>query len=333
MMRRFILESTAYWVNEYKVDGYRFDLLGLMDLETVTRLTRALRAIDPNLLIHGEPWSGGETPIDKTEKGDQRGRGFAVFNDHFRDAVKGGVFDRNPAFVQMGTEIDRIKKGIRGAVTDFADSPLEAIGYVECHDNHTFWDRLELTTKNRADVTDEDRKRMDRMGATLVFTSQGIPFLQAGQEMLRTKGGNENSYNAPDAVNMIRWDWKVEHRNIFEYYRGLIALRKAHPMFHMKTKAEVLANLRFLDDDLKIRVPAKCVAYELTRGKTGDSWEAAVVLFNADSKPVEFAVPAGEWTIVVDDDEAGTGPVKTGPSKVSGGTVTVPARSAMVMGR
>jgi len=331
MMRRFIIESCKYWVNEYKVDGFRFDLMGLHDLETMAQLVNELRAIDPNLLIHGEPWSGGDTPIKKTEKGSQRGRRFAVLNDHFRDAIKGGVFDRNPAFVQTGSHIDRIKKGILGAVTDFADNPLETMIYCACHDNHTFWDRLILTTRNQTRITDEDRRRMNRMGAVLVLTSQGIPFLHSGQEMLRTKGGNENSYNAPDSVNKIRWSWKLENRDIFEYYRGLIALRKAHPMFRMKTRRAVLANIKFLDDHLGIRVPAKCVGYQIDGRGTGDEWEQALVLYNAREAPVEFTIPDGEWTIVVDEDEAGVTPVTSGPSTASGGSVQVPGRSAMVL--
>jgi pullulanase len=334
MMRRFIIESCKYWVNEYKVDGFRFDLMGLHDLETMTQLVQELRAIDPNLLIHGEPWSGGDTPIKKTEKGSQRGKQFAVFNDHFRDAVKGGVFDTNPAFVQAGTHIDRIKQGIRGAVTDFADGPLESIGYVACHDNHTFWDRLQLTTRNLPGITDEDRKRMNRMGAVLVLTSQGIPFLHSGQEMLRSKGGNENSYNAPDAVNMIRWDQKMENRDIFEYYKGLIALRKAHPMFRQTTRVSVMNTVKFLDDDLGYPVPAKCVAYLIKGKRLGDEWDEALVLFNANRQRASFKVPPGEeWTVVVDEDEAGVTPVKTGPATISGVTVTVPGRSAMILHR
>lgn len=332
MMRRFMIESCKYWVNEYRVDGFRFDLMGLHDLETMTELVRELRAIDPDLLIHGEPWTRGETPIKPTVKGAQRGKKFAVFNDHFRDAVNGGVFDQKPGYVQAGIHIDRIRKGIEGAVNDFADSPLESIGYVACHDNHTFWDRLLLTTGDRRDVTDGDRKRMDRMGAVLVLTSQGIPFLHSGQEMLRTKGGNENSYNAQDSVNKIRWRWKLENRDVFEYYRGLIALRKAHPMFRMKTRREVLENLKFLDELGYPLAPAS-VAYRLTRGRSGDEWREALVLYNPNPRAVEFSIPEGEWTVVVDEDEAGVTPVGTGSSKVSGGSVTLPERSAMVMFR
>ena len=330
MARKFILDSVEYWVREYKVDGYRFDLMGLIDLETMEQIVQRLRAIDPHLLIHGEPWTGGQTPITPTVKGMQRGKGFTVFGDHFRDAIKGGVFDLNPGYVQTGINIDRIKKGIQGSINDFTAAPVEVINYSACHDNHTFWDRLLLTTRNRADVDDADRIRMNKLGAALVLTSQGIPFLHSGQEMLRTKGGDENSYNKPDSVNKIRWQWKVDHRDVFEYYRGLIALRKAHPIFRMKTRQEVIENLKFFDDHLGLTVPPRCVAYQLTRGASGDIWEKVLVLFNADEQERQFTLPQGRWVVVVDEDEAGSEPVRSGPQKMEK-QAGVPGRSAMVM--
>jgi pullulanase len=331
MARKFILDSVEYWVEQYKVDGFRFDLMGLMDLETVVQIVQRLRAIDPHLLIHGEPWTAGSTPITPTVKGAQRGKGFAVFGDHFRDAIKGGVFDLNPGYLQAGINIERVKKGIQGSINDFTDSPLEAINYVACHDNRTFWDRLVITTEKKKRITEGDRVRMNKMGAVLVLTSQGIPFLHSGQEMLRTKGGDYNSYNKPDAVNKIRWQWKVDHRDVFEYYKGLIALRKGHPIFRMKTKREVLDNLKFFDDHLGIPVPPQCIAYQLTRGNSGDTWNRVVLLFNPNKNQVIFSLPPGQWTVVVDEDEAGDTPVKTGQRAFSKGKAKVPGRSAMVM--
>ncbi|MCK4596976.1 hypothetical protein KAU04_03020 [bacterium] len=173
--------------------------------------------------------------------------------------------------------------------------------------------------------------RMNKMGAALVLTSQGIPFIHSGQEMLRTKGGDHNSYNKPDAVNKIRWQWKVDHRDVFEYYRGLIALRKGHPIFRMKTREEVLGNLRFFDDHLGIPVPARCIAYRLTSGNSGDVWDQVLLLFNPNQEQVTFSLPEGKWTVVVDEDEAGETPVKTGPAVLSKGEAQVPGTSAMVM--
>jgi len=333
MMRKFIVESCKYWVEEYDVDGFRFDLMGLHDLETMVEIVETCRAIKPDIVIHGEPWTGGETPIMPTGKGAQKGKGFAVFGDHFRDAIKGGVFDESKGYVQAGISIDKIKRGIAGSIDDFTDSPLEALNYVASHDNHTFWDRLIVTTRNDAMVEDIDRKRMDNLGAVLVFTSQGIPFMHSGQEMLRTKRGNSNSYNQPDAVNMINWDLKRTNMDIFEYYKGLIALRKAHPMFKMATRQDVKANLKFFDSDLGIGVPGRCVAYKLTKGNSGDSWNEVLVMFNANPNAVTFTIPDGDWTVVVDGDQAGTEPVTTGESSVSGDKVEVAGVSAKVMYR
>ncbi len=333
MMRRFMLESVKYWVREYGVDGFRFDLLGLMDLATATQIVEELKAIKPEIIIYGEPWAGGDTPITPLSKGSQRGKGFAVFGDNFRDAIKGGVFDLNKGYVQAGINIDKIKRGIEGSINDFADSPVEAINYVASHDNHTLWDRLVVTTRNDRNVTDTDRKRMDKLAAVLVLTSQGIPFLEGGQDMLRTRHGDSNSYNRPDSVNAIRWEWKKANEDIFSYYRGLIALRKAHPIFRMKTKEEVLANLKFFDDQLGIAVPPKCVGYRLTKGNSGDAWSEVLVLLNPNPMDVAFTIPDGDWTIVVDDDESGMVPAKTGPSGVTGSKVPVPRTSAMILYR
>jgi pullulanase len=333
MMRKFMLESTKYWVEKYGVDGFRFDLMGLTDLETIVRIVEELKAIKPDIIIYGEPWTGGETPINPTVKGMQRGKGFSVFGDHFRDAIKGGVFDINKGFVQAGVDIDRIKKGIMGSINDFTQDPPEAINYVASHDNRTFWDRLVVTTRGDRNVTDQDRRRMDKLGAVLVLTSQGIPFLQSGQEMLRTKRGSDNSYNQPDAINMINWQWKKDNLDIFEYYRGLIALRKAHPIFRMTTREAVIENLEFLDDDLGIPVPARCVAYKLMAGDSGDAWDEVLLLFNPNPNAVTFTIPKGTWTVVVNGDEAGTAPVEAGGGRISGDKAEVAGISAMVLYR
>src|SRR5262245_12213244 len=212
MARRYLIDMLKRWVVEYKVDGFRFDLLGLIDRETMEQVAIELRAIDPLLLIYGEPWAGGETPIEITHKGMQRSKGWAVFNDHFRDTLKGHVFNsRETGFIQTGEHIPEVKRGICGSIDDFADSPLESINYIECHDNHTLWDRLVISTIDDARITDAQRRALDKLAAAIIFTSMGIPFIQCGQEFLRTKGGDHNSYDKPDSVNMIRWHDKAEH--------------------------------------------------------------------------------------------------------------------------
>jgi pullulanase len=333
MARRYVIDSVKYWVNEYKVDGFRFDLLGLIDLETVREVVRELRAIDPNLLIYGEPWAGGPTPIQINGKGSQRGGGWAVFNDHFRDALKGNVFDaRATGFIQSGFNVDEVKKGVRGAVDDFTDSPLEAVNYVECHDNHTLWDRLLISTAENASVTAADRRAMDKLAAAIVFTSQGIPFIQSGQEFLRTKGGDHNSYDKPDAVNMIRWREKAEQYDVVEYYRGLIELRRAHPLFRLETAGEARGALKFLDDQLGLPVPEGCVGFLIEDGAGRDEWSRALVLLNPQAKAVEFAIPEGGWRIFGDARHAGNSELRQSADRLGAGRALVTPRSALILG-
>ncbi len=301
MARRYILDCLKHWVTEYKVDGFRFDLLGLTDRETVELIVSELRAIEPNLLIYGEPWAGGDSPIELTVKGMQRGEGWAVFNNHFRDAVKGQVFDgRAQGFIQNGSNQHGIKLGMRAALDDFTDAPTETINYIECHDNHTLWDRLLISTIDDSRITAEDRRAMAKLGALILLTAQGIPFIHAGQEFLRSKGGDHNSYNQPDAVNMIRWAQKAENYDVFEYYRGLIAMRRSHPIFRMAKAAAVREGVKFLDDDLGLRVAEGCLAVQFTDTTGKDAWARVLLLMNPQRMLTPFALPAGEWRLAVD---------------------------------
>ncbi len=329
----YIIDCLKHWVTEYKIDGFRFDLMGLIDRETLRQIAEELRAIDPNLLIYGEPWAGGSTPIEITWKGTQRSQGWSVFNDHYRDALKGNVFNaRETGFSQSGNHIHGVKLGLRGAIDDFSDSPIEAINYVECHDNHTLWDRLKISTADDARITDADRRAMDKLTAAALFTSQGIPFIQAGQEFLRTKGGDHNSYDKPDSVNMIRWREKLEHRDVYEYYKGLIALRREHRLFRLETADEVRRSVRFLDDQLGLAVPIGCVAYLIEDEEGSDSWTRALVLLNASARLAELKIPKGNWQVFADNKEANTSPLKLATQLITETTATVAPRSALVLG-
>lgn len=332
MARRFLLDSLKYWVEEYKVDGFRFDLLGLIDRETVTMIASELHAIDPNLLIYGEPWAGGTTPIEITEKGAQRSRGWAVFNDHFRDALKGNVFDARAAgFIQAGSQVAAVKSGIRGSIDDFADGPQETINYVECHDNHTLWDRLLISTIDNAGVTDWDRRAMDKLAAVLVLTAQGIPFIHSGQEFLRTKHADHNSYDKPDPTNMIRWAQKAANLDVYRYYRGLISLRKAHPLFRLGEAHEVRAAVAFLDE-LSLEVPPGCIAFQVTDVTGRDSWTRALILLNAERRVVEFAIPAGDWQVFGDDARVREWPLDYTSAEFTSRSATVVPSSALILG-
>lgn len=333
MARRFILDSVKCWVTEYKVDGFRFDLMGLIDEKTLELIVRELHKIDPHLLIYGEPWAGGTSPIELTQKGKQRERGWAVFNDHFRDALKGNVFNaRETGFVQTGTHVQDVRQGIRGAIDDFASAPTESINYVECHDNHTLYDRLLISLADNATVTEADRRAMNKLAATILFTSQGIPFIQSGQEFLRSKGGDHNSYNKPDAVNMIRWRQKAEHYDVSEYYRSLIRLRRAHPLFRLRTAALVRQAVKFLDLDFGLSVPENCIAWQIEDLTGKDDWARALIMLNPKPVSVSFALPSGDWKIYGDGRHIRMAPLDQSLSTLAEKRALVAPRSALILG-
>ncbi len=333
MARRYIVDCCKYWVTEYKVDGFRFDLLGLIDQETMLLIVDELRAHDPHLLIYGEPWGGGTSPIELTTKGKQWGRGWAVFNDEFRDALKGNVFDaRATGFIQSGNNINAVKTGILGSVDSFAASPLETINYIECHDNHTLWDRIMISTIHDASVTDGDWRAIAKLAAAVLFTSEGIPFIQSGQEFLRTKSGDHNSYNKPDAVNLIRWQQKADNHDVFAYYRGLIALFHTHRLFRCPTARMVTNAVKFLDDQLGLPVPPGCIAYQIEDVSGAEEWRRALILLNPNGKQVEFTIPPGAWKIYGDGRQVGTAPIAHSISQIADTQAFVTPRSALILG-
>ena len=322
MGRRFILDSLKRWVTEYGVDGFRFDLMGLIDLETAELIASELKKIKPSILVYGEPWKAGDSPVDGVKKGSQRGKGYSVFNDDLRDALKGSVFEVSDlGYVQAGNYRDKVMRGIKGSIDDFADGPLETLNYVSCHDNHTLWDRIDISA---AGASADEKVRMDKLAQAVVFTSQGIPFLHAGEEFLRTKKGEHNSYDLPDEINRLDWTAKRRHHGVFRFYRDLVAMRKAHPAFRLRTAEEVRENLRFYEDQgLKATPPA--IAYTLDGAAAGDSWKKITVLINPSRKPARMKLPPGGHALVFD----GSGLVSDpGEHKDH---VTVPAITLLVL--
>ena len=203
MARKYILDSVRYWVEEYKIDGFRFDLMGLIDIETMKQIKHELAAIHPGILIYGEPWAAGPTPLKPiTDKSQVRATGIGAFNDSFRDAVKGGRDGGAPGFIQVGDSVDGVVKGLMGGIHDWSHDPVDAISYFEAHDNLTAWDKLIQST---GQASEETRKQMIRFGALTLFTAQGMSFMHSGQEFCRTKKGSSNSYNLPDDINRLEW--------------------------------------------------------------------------------------------------------------------------------
>jgi len=322
MVQKFVLDSLAYWVREYHVDGFRFDLMALLGIETMKNVFETLHAINPHILLYGEPWTGGTSGLaahEQLTKGQQKGLGVAVFNDHIRDGLCGSVFDptgRGFATGALGS-VDRIKKAVEGSINDFTASPGETINYVTSHDNYTLWDKL---TFSNPDDTEADRMMMDELAQAVICTSQGVVFLQGGEEMLRTKGGNSNSYNAGDAVNQFDWSRKAHYWKVFKYYAALLHLRKTHPAFRMRSANAIQAHLSFLES------PENTLMFELVEHANGDSWETILVIYNPNKTQSVCTLPPGNWTIIVSQDrvsESYLGQASRG--------VVVPAISCMVL--
>lgn len=337
--RHFIRESCRYWVERFGIDGFRFDLMGLIDEETMELVAQDLHAIDPTIMVYGEPWAAGPTPIEVNSKGKQRSRGWGVFNDDLRDALRGQVFDLNdPGFLAAGADVDRLRPGIRGSVETFADSPVEAINYIECHDNHTLVDRLrETLTKLNRPVEEDLLYTMSSLGIVAIMTAQGVPFVHCGQEFGRSKGGHDNTYNLGDQVNNVDWHAKNQNHRLYRHYREAIALRSAHPMFRLGDAELVLEAVKFLDTDLGIAVPAGVLAYEVTdpplrdgEDREMDSWKRCVIALNGTETPHDITLPAGTWRAAMIDGAFGRTPAHRKSAKV-GSSVRVPSHSATIV--
>ncbi len=302
MVRKYIRDSLKYWVQEYRVDGFRFDLVGMFSKATVVNLTTELRKLRPDLVLYGEPWTGGG-PV-RFGKGTQRGTGFAIFNDNIRSVIRGDLDGTRPGFAMGGlTSATALKKGLVGSfayssdISDFTDGPLETINYVSAHDNLTLWDKVE---KTMPDAPLELRARAVKLSGAIVLLSQGIPFLEGGPEMGRTKGGNRNSYNSGDAINKYDWVRATQFQGVYAYYKGLIAIRKANPALRLSSAADVQRALKFLPDS---SLPAAAVGFTLD-GVQGP-WKRTLVLLNGSRNAGDAQLPSGVWNIAANGDKAG----------------------------
>ena len=335
MVRKFMIESVKYWVEEYHIDGFRFDLMGIHDMETMNLISEELRSIDESIFIYGEGWTAGASPLPDSARALKANtsllKDIAAFSDDLRDGLKGSVFeDLENGFVSgKDDRKESIKFGIVAAMqhpqldyekvnysnSPWAGNPYQCINYVSCHDNHTLWDKLEISQPN---ATEAERTEMHKLANTIVLTSQGVPFLHAGTEFLRSKGGEHNSYQSPDSINNILWNQKNENYQVFEYYQKLVALRKAHPAFRMRNTKDIQENLVFMD----LESP-HLVGYWLNNNANGDSWERIGVVFNGSTKEESFEIPNEKWTV-----ELSNG--KFGQSAFSGGQRMVAPKTALI---
>ena len=339
MMRKYMKESVLYWLNDYHLDGFRFDLMGIHDIATMNEIRKAVTAVDPSIIIYGEGWAAKapQMPEDSLamKANIYRMPGIAAFSDEMRDALRGPFNDnRQGAFLAgiPGGE-ESIKFGIVGAVkhpqvdndsvnyskASWAEQPTQMISYVSCHDDMCLVDRLKASVPG---ITPQELARLDKLAQTAVFTSQGIPFIYAGEEVMRDKKGVHNSYNSPDSINAIDWKRKAEHADVFAYYKGLIQLRKNHPAFRMGDAGLVRKHLEFLPVE-----GSNLIAYRLKENANGDAWEDIIVVLNSRKENARLAVPEGKYTVVCKDGFISEGGLGT----LYGPEVIVPAQSALII--
>jgi len=312
MMRKFMIESVTHWVKEYHIDGFRFDLMGVHDIETMNNLSDALHRIDERIFIYGEGWTAGASPLPEAfravKKHVNKLHKIAAFSDDLRDGLHGPYNNINEkGFVSGATGLkESIKFGIVAATQHqqinyrlvnyskepWAAGPSQTISYVSCHDDNTLFDRLKLGNPN---ATESDIIKMDKLSQTIVLTSQGVPFIHSGAEMLRTKKGIANSYNLPDSINEIDWSRKFKYNNVFNYYKGLIAMRKNHPAFRMTSTKMIQQHLKFIET-----ADPLLVTYQLNNHANDDSRKDIIVLLNGEAKSKNLTLPAGKWTLVAD---------------------------------
>ncbi|MBI1224197.1 MAG: type I pullulanase [Bacteroidetes bacterium] len=310
MVRKFMIESMLYWAKEYHIDGFRLDLMGIHDIETMNELAAALRKVDPTIFLYGEGWTAGSSPLPEEKRAVKANvlelDGIAAFSDEFRDGVKGHVFKPSAKGFINGEDklVESVKFGIVGGVSHpqvdltqvnytqkaWAKTPQQCINYVSCHDNNTLWDRLTLSCKTNSE---QEKLNMDKLAQTIVLTSQGVPFLFAGEEFVRSKQLIENSFNSPDEFNQIDWGNKSKYNDLFQYYQNLIELRKAHPAFRMTSQAQIAEHLKFVD--LKFE---HTIGYILGDHANGDTWKRILVIFNGNPNGKQIYLPDGNWKII-----------------------------------
>lgn len=339
MMRKYMIESVLHWINEYHLDGFRFDLMGIHDIATMNEIRKAATAVDPSIIIYGEGWAAKapQMPEDSLamKANTYRMPGIAAFSDEMRDGLRGPFNDNHQGAFLAGIPggEESIKFGIVGAVkhpqvdndlvnyskASWAEQPTQMVSYVSCHDDMCLVDRLNASVPG---ITPQELIKLDKLAQTAVFTSQGIPFIYAGEEVMRDKKGVHNSYQSPDSINAIDWKRKVEHADVFAYYKGLIQLRKNHPAFRMGDADLVRKHLEFLPVE-----GSNLIAYRLKEHANSDAWEDIIVALNSRKEPAKLTVPEGKYTVVCKDgfiSEKGLG-------TLYGSEVIVPAQSALII--
>jgi pullulanase len=344
MMRKFMIESIKYWATEYHVDGFRFDLMAIHDQETMNQIRAELDKVDKTIFMYGEGWSAGDSPLpceqraakELVEKLDR----IAVFSDEIRDGIRGHWSKSTEAGFMCGKNDleESIKFGVVGAIDHpqiryknvnyakrpYSNSPTQTIVYVTCHDNPCLWDKINFTCTK---ASEKEKLSVQKLANAIVLTSQGVAFLQAGEEIVRTKHGIENSFNSPDSINWLDWTRKSKYKEVYNYYKSLVALRKRHPAFHMPNKEMIGKNLEFLEMPKPLMV-----GYQISNNANGDNWKSILVYFNANPEKVLKSLPPGDWRIVGNGDEINENGLTTaGFETIQKGSTQIQGRSMLML--
>lgn len=343
MVRRYIIESVKFWAKEYHIDGFRFDLMGIHDIETMNRLREELMKIDPSIIVYGEGWLAADSPLPPEQRAvkDHVGQmeGIAVFCDDFRDGVRGSTFDEQNAGYASGNidgHYEPVKFGIVGCTEHpqvnydgllyssgpYAAAPSQVVNFLACHDGYTLVDKLKLSVQG--EHAEEEIVRIDKLAHTILLTGQGIPFIRGGEEIMQDKQGEANSFNSPDSVNQIDWSFKSKNRDVFDYIKGLIALRKAHPAFRIPTVGGLQQWLHFLDTG-----DSGVIAYTLGEYANGDEWKEILVAYNGNRHEANIHIPEQEWTVVCRDGQINA----EGLDQTAGGDISIAPSSALILYR
>jgi pullulanase len=348
MMRNFMLESVRYWMDEYHIDGFRFDLMGCHDIETMNQIRQMVDTIDSSVFIYGEGWSAGQCAYPSEKLGMKANiaqmPGIAAFSDEIRDALRGPFSDdsvsgwlgrlntNKPGQFSGDVEVESLKFGIVGAIKHpqvnmkkvnysqkpWAVEPTQMMSYISCHDDMCLVDRLKASIPK---LSEAELIRLDLLAQTAVFTSQGVPFMLSGEELLRTKQGVHNSFESPDSINHLDWSNKAKYPQVFAYYQDLIALRKNHPAFRLGNADLVRKHLEFLE------APSGVVAFRLKNYAGRDDWRNIIVILNPSRKSHQVNIPQEAYVVVCRDGVIN----EKGLATFEGCQVEVNAQSALIL--
>ena len=343
MVRHYIIESVKFWAKEYHIDGFRFDLMGIHDIDTMNQLREELLKIDPTIFVYGEGWVAADSPLPFEQRAVKENvrkmKGISVFNDEFRDGLKGSTFDeQEPGYASgnINGHFEPVKYGIVGGTQHpqvdysgllycdgpYAAAPSQMINFVSCHDGYTLVDKLKLSVQG--EHSEEELVPIDKLIHTVLLTSQGIPFIRGGEEIMQDKQGEPNSYKSSDAVNQIDWALKAKNRDIFNYIRTLIALRKKHPAFRIPTAEGLEKWLHFLDTG-----DSGVIAYTLGEYANGDEWKEILVAYNGNRNQADINIPEQDWIIVCHNGQIDL----DSQEHLSGGDISIAASSALILYR